>query len=77
LASTEKNFLYWADYREAKAGQKSLVPARRAHRTNQGKDSYHLYSFIVSVSAVRRGHLSLDPCFLHSDPSTASPSQNA
>jgi hypothetical protein len=39
----EKNILYWAYYRAAKAEQKSLVPARWAQGTNQGR-SPHLFS---------------------------------
>jgi hypothetical protein len=38
----EKNNMYWADYcRAAKAGQKSLVPARGTQRR---KNPFHMYS---------------------------------
>jgi hypothetical protein len=43
----EKNILYRADYRAAKAEQKPLVPAGQAQRTNPKKprkNPFHLYS---------------------------------
>jgi hypothetical protein len=36
----EKNNFYWANYRAAKAEQKSLVPARQAQRINRERTSF-------------------------------------
>jgi hypothetical protein len=36
----KKIFLYWADYRAAKAGQNSFVPAWRAQRTNKERTTF-------------------------------------
>jgi hypothetical protein len=48
--------------RAAKAGQKSLVPARQAQRNNQVRTPFHFVLFespFASVSTVSKGHPSL------------------
>ncbi len=45
--SEEKKFCTWPT-RAAKAGQKYLVPARQAQRTNQGRTSF-VYTILVPI----------------------------
>ncbi len=55
-----KNILYRADAtREAKAEQRSYVPARQAQLTDQGRTPLNFESPFTPVSTVSRGHLSL------------------
>jgi hypothetical protein len=55
----EENILYWVEY--SSQDKKSLVPARQAQLTNQGKtlSFVHFESPFTSVSTGGRGHPSL------------------
>ncbi len=63
--------------RAAKAGQKSLVPARRAQRTNQERNPFLCTLLLPQFQHSARTTPLQSPCFLHTAPSTPSPNQNA
>jgi hypothetical protein len=52
----------------AKTGNKISCTGTKSPPNQPRKDSYHFYSFIVSVSAVSKGHPSLVSLVLHTAP---------
>jgi hypothetical protein len=58
----KKKIFYWADFRSAKAEQKSPCTGMTTSTNQQRKDPLHLYSLspqFTSLSTVSRGHSSL------------------
>jgi hypothetical protein len=52
----EKHVLYWTNYSNLKAGQKSILPAQRAIEPTKEEPFVLLGSPFTSVSTVSRGH---------------------